>query len=123
MITTKVGGMNTPLKLTLAAMDAIEQATGKSIVEMSFSIKTADQREELMETLVALITAAGGFATVDTLREDMSPGELLAAVYRVIDAVNEGMAMETDKPAEDEEVDVVLEELKKNGPEAASPGE
>ena len=123
MVTTKIAGVETPLKLTLDAMDAIEQATGKSIVEMSFSIKTADQRAELLETLSALITAAGGIATVDTLREEMSPGELLAAVYRVIDAVNEGMAMETDKPAEDEEVDLVLEELKKNVPEAASPGE
>ena len=123
MVTTKIAGVETPLKLTLDAMDAIEQATGKSIVEMSFSIKTTDQRAELLETLSALITAAGGIATVDTLREEMSPGELLAAVYRVIDAVNEGMAMETDKPAEDEEVDLVLEELKKNVPEAASPGE
>ena len=43
----------------------------------------------------------------------MSPGELLEALHPVSDAISEGMSMQTDKPAEGEAVDVVLEEIKK----------
>ena len=123
MITAKVGGVDTPLKFTLNAMDAIENATGKFVGELTFSVKTAEQRQQLLEVLVALISAGGGFATVDTLREEMTPGELLTAIYRVTDAINEGMSMETETPDEDEEVDVVLEEIKKNSPTENSPGD
>lgn len=123
MITAKVGGVDTPLKFTLNAMDAIENATGKFVGELTFSVKTAEQRQQLLEVLVALISAGGGSATVDTLREEMTPGELLMAIYRVTDAINEGMSMETETPDEDEEVDVVLQELKKNSPTENFPGD
>lgn len=113
MITCTIGGVDTPLRFTLDAMDAIEQATGRFVGEITFSIRTQADRATLLQVLSALI--AGAPRTPEDLRAVMTPGELLAAIYRVTDAINEGMAMETEQPDEDAEVDVVLEEIKKAG--------
>ena len=43
---------------------------------------------------------------------------MLAAITRMSDEISAGLAMETEEPDEDEEVDVVLEELKKKEPPA-----
>ena len=114
MIAAKVNGVDTPMRFSLDAMDAIEQATGKSVGELTFSVKTAADRAELLKIMAALIRGAGGDATADSLRKAMTPGELVLAVYRVADAINEGMRMESEKTDSDEEEDLVLAEIKKD---------
>ena len=117
MICVKINGNAYPLAFTLGAMDAIEEATGKTVGELSLRVKSKQDRAELMEVLAALMRAgaADGAETpgADTLRGMMTPGELMASLKKVADAISEGMYMETDEPDEDAEVDVVLEEIKK----------
>lgn len=115
MTTVKIAGREWPLKFTLDAMDAIEAATGKTIDALTFRVKTRQDREELLAVLAELLRAGSpGEDTPDAaLRAALTPGELMSAMRRISDAISEGMRMETDAPAEDEAVDVVLEELKK----------
>ena len=117
MVVMRVAGREWPLKFTLNAMDTIEERTGRTVDELNISVKTRADRANLLEIMAALIKAgaAEGAETpsAEALRAAMSPGELLEALHPVSDAISEGMSMQTDKPAEGEAVDVVLEEIKK----------
>lgn len=114
MVEIKVNGAVVPLKFDLNAMDAIEESTGRFVGEIDFAITSKDKREELMAVIAALADSAGAELTREQMRR-MSPGELAASMYGVSKAISEGMRMETDAEDPDAEVDVVLEEIKKNG--------
>lgn len=117
MICARINGNSYPLAFTLAAMDGIEDATGKSVGELSLRMKSKADRVELMAVLAVLMRegAAAGeeTPTAEELRTIMTPGELLASLTKVSNAISEGMHMETEDSDEDDEVDVVLEEIKK----------
>ena len=117
MIYAKINGKSWPLAFTLAAMDGIEEATGKGIGELTLKISSKSERAEILNVLAVLMRegAADGAETpdVDELHRVMRPGDLMQALRSVSDAISEGMAMETDEPDDDTEVDVVLEEIKK----------
>lgn len=120
MICVNIQGKDWPLAFTLAAMDEIEDQTGKGIGELSLRVKSKQDRAELMAVLAAMMRAgANGGETPDAeaLRGMMRPGELLGALRPVSDAINEGMYMETEEPDEGGEVDVVLEGIKKKEPQ------
>lgn len=117
MVSIKIGESRYPLRFTLAAMDGIEEATGKTIGELNLRVKNKADRAELMEVLAVLMRegaeAGAETPTAEELREMMTPGELLASLKQVSDAISEGMRMETEEDEEDAEVDVVLEEIEK----------
>lgn len=115
MVSIKIGEGRYPLRFTLAAMDGIEEATGKTIGELSLNVRSKADRAELMEVLAVLMREGAGAETptAEELRGAMTPGELLASLKQVSDAISEGMRMETEEDDEDAEVDVVLEEIEK----------
>ena len=122
MICVKIQGKEYPIAFTLAAMDDIEDRTGKAVGELSLSMKRKQDRAELLEALAVMMRAgaADGAETPDAeaLHAMMRPGEMLAAITRMSDEISAGLAMETEEPDEDEEVDVVLEDIKKKEPPA-----
>ena len=117
MVSIKIGEGRYPLRFTLAAMDGIEEATGRTIGELSLNVRSKADRAELMEVLAVLMRegaeAGAETPTAEELRGAMKPGELLASLKQVSDAISEGMRMETEEDEEDAEVDVVLEEIEK----------
>lgn len=121
MVSITIKGREYPLKFTLDAMDAIEEATGKTVDELTFSIQSKAGRAEALTVLAVLMKAGQqseeATPTAAQLRRWLSPGDLLAAIKAEADAVSEGMRMQTEEPEEGEEVDLVLEEIKKkDGP-------
>lgn len=118
MVGIKVGGRVWPLAFTLDAMDKLEERTGKTIDQLTFRIKTKEDREALLQTIEVLMAEGArgtGMSTFTAkeLRAAMRPGELMAALTTVSDAISEGMAMETEEDEKPGEVDLVLEEIKK----------
>lgn len=117
MVKMRIAGRDWPLKFTLNAMDTIEDRTGCTIDALNIAVKTKKDRANLLEMVAALIKAGAAEGedtpSVEALRAALSPGELLEALRFVSDAISEGMKMQTDKAAENEAVDVVLEEIKK----------
>lgn len=120
MITIKIQGKEWPLAFTLGAMDRIEESTGKAIGELGLRMNSKADREELLQVLAAMMCEAteddAQTPTVEQMRRAMRPGELMAALKQASVAISEGMRMETEEPDEDEEVDLVLEEIKKKEP-------
>lgn len=122
MIRIKVGGRELALAFTLGAMDEIERRTETKIdlrdVKQTIIDATGD-RHKLVSILTAM--AAEGAALenrepdVDEawLTHHMRPGLLPKMQVAMFEAVAEGMSMETADEDGDEEIDLVLEELKK----------
>ena len=51
MISIKIGNSRYPLRFTLAAMDGIEETTGKTIGELNLRVKSKADRAELIAVL------------------------------------------------------------------------
>ena len=123
MVKLTVNNVEFPLAFTLDAMDAMEDATGQTLSEQRFSIGTKADRANVLKILHILAREGArlsGAPLADTygaewFRTYMKPGKLVEAVNAITDAIGEGMRMETEEPDEDAEVDLVLEEIKKNG--------
>ena len=118
MICITIQGIDYPLELTLDAMDEIEEGTGKTIGEIELAMSSKAARRDLLCTLAAMMRAGAedGVSTpsADDLRKLLrNPGALLKTIKPVSDAMLAGMRMETEAPDEGEEVDLVLEEIKK----------
>ena len=115
----KVGGRELALDFTMDAMDQMEVALGEKIdlsnLQTSVVDKTAD-RKALLAVLHCMTQPdeRGERVTLDWLKMHVRPGQLVMLRRAVLDAMTEGMSMETEEADEDEEVDVVLEEIKKN---------
>lgn len=120
MITIKFQGKEWPLAFTLGAMDGIEECTGKTIGELGLRMNSRADREELLTVLAVMMREAAEDGvetpTAEAMRQAMRPGELMAALKQASLAISDGMRMETEEPDEDEEVDLVLEEIKKKEP-------
>lgn len=122
MITFKAGGRELALAFTLGAMDEIEHRTGVKIDLQNVKdtvVESVKDRKKLVTVLAVL--AAEGEAIEGRLYDGgeawlnrhMRPGLLPKAQIAVLEAVTEGMSMESAEGDENEEIDLVLEELKK----------
>lgn len=114
MTKIKVGGRELALDFTIAAMDRMEQALGEAI-DLSNLQKAVVEKTGDRKALIAVIWAmAEPPVEADWLSAHVRPGRLINLRRAALEAMTEGMLMETEEPDENEEVDVVLEEIKKN---------
>ena len=129
MVNVKVGGRELALAFTVDAMDELEKRLGEPIdlttLQQAIVSKLADRRVLLA---VACILAqqgeylAGRDPDFDEtwLRRHAKPGQQISLHASVVQAIAEGLSMETGETDENAEVDVVLEELKKKQARAGS---
>ena len=122
MITFKAGGRELALAFTLSAMDEIERKTGEKIDLQNVKETVVEGLRDRRKLIMMLeIMAREGEAiegrTFDGgeawLTQHVRPGMLPKAQIAILEAVTEGMSMESTEGEENEEVDLVLEELKK----------
>ena len=122
MIKFSVGGRELALAFTLGAMDEIERRTGEKIDLQNVKdtvVESVKDRKKLVTVLAVL--AAEGEAIEGRqydggeawLSRNVRPGMLPKAQIAILEAVTEGMSMESGEGEGNEEVDLVLEELKK----------
>ena len=120
MTTIKVGGRELALDFTIEAMDRMETVLGESVdlgnLQKSVVDKTGD-RKVLIGIIWAMAKPSDGQGepvSREWLARNIHPGCLVKLRLAALNAMTEGMTMETEERDEDEEVDVVLEEIKKN---------
>lgn len=121
MVTFKAGGRELALAFTLAAMDRMEDRLGCPVdlrdIKAIVAEATQDRRKcvTLLQTLAEEGEACGGPEAPDEmwLKRHLRAGDLPRMQIAIFEAVSEGMTMETGEGDESEEVDVVLESLKK----------
>lgn len=118
----KAGGRELALLFNVEAMDEIETLLGAAIDLTNLQEQIIDRirdRHALVKVVYALARegelAAGREADFDEtwLKRNLKPGQQLRLYASAIEAITEGLRMETSEGSEDEEVDVVLAELKK----------
>jgi hypothetical protein len=117
MVTIKIAGREIGLAFTLDAMDALERLQDKGEpLDMTMLAEAVKDRHQLLD-VCAVLANAGGSCDVDAawLSARVRPGQLPKLTVAVLNAISEGMRMELDDGDEDEEVDVVLEDLRKKG--------
>lgn len=123
MANIKVGGRELALAFTICAMDKMEQILDKPInlEDVKDTITQVSKDRKLLVQVLAILANEGEAeagrepdVTPAWLSAHMRPGLLPAAQIAVFHAVTEGMRMETADEGQEEEVDLVLEELKKN---------
>lgn len=117
-----IGGRDLALAFTISAMDAMETITGAPVDLDNIKetvVESCKDRRKLLE-LVAIMSREGAAldetaaeADAAWLAKHMRPGNLPRVQIAVLGAVADGMRMESAEGEDDEEVDVVLEELKK----------
>ena len=118
----KIGGRELALAFTISAMDEMEKVTGAPVDLDNIKetvVESCKDRRKLM-TLVAILAHEGAALQGETcdidaawLAQHMRPGHLPKVQIAVLGAVADGMRMESAEGDEDDEVDVVLAELKK----------
>lgn len=118
----KIGGRDLALAFTISAMDAMELVTGTPVDLENIKetvVESCKDRRKLLD-LVAILAHEGAAldetaaeADAAWLAKHMRPGNLPRVQIAVLGAVADGMRMESADGEDDEEVDVVLEELKK----------
>lgn len=122
MTTFKTGGRELALAFTISAMDAMEDMTGRPVdlenVKETIVDACKDRRTlvKMIEILAREGAAVQGNALdIDAawIKKHMRPGDLPRAQIAVLEAVSDGMRMESAEGDENEEVDVVLEQIKK----------
>ena len=123
MVTFKADGHEYALKFTMRVLCELGDAIGEEIDLETLSDKLfvwLKNPRKLMK--MAVLMAQAGEATegrkfahdYDWLVDNIPPSQFAELVQSIALAVQDGMTMESGKPGEDEEVDVVLEEIKKN---------
>lgn len=122
MITIKAGGRKLALDFNMAAMDELEGVLGEAIDITNLQdavVSKLRDRKTLMGVFYVLAREgeikAGRKPDFDreALARSIRPAQQLQIQFAVIRAMTEGMTMETDDGDGDDEVDVVLEEIKK----------
>lgn len=118
----KIGGRDLALAFTISAMDAMELVTGTPVDLENIKetvVESCKDRRKLLD-LVAILAHEGAAldetaaeADAAWLAKHLRPGHLPRVQIAVLNAVADGMRMESAEGEDDEEVDVVLEELKK----------
>ena len=122
MSVIKIGGQEIALKFTMRALCRMEDVVGEQIDLETISDKLRSwlKNPRTLMKIAALLADEGETAQGRTFGKDSewfvdntSPSDLGDLVRSVSVAIAEGMGMETGQPDEDEEVDLVLEEIKK----------
>ena len=121
MITMKIGGREFALLFNVEAMDELEAILGISIDLTNLQealIGRLRDRHDLVHVFYVL-ARQGEYETgrepdfdEQWLRRRMRPGSQLQVHAKVVEAIADGLKMESETE-KDEEVDVVLAELKK----------
>ena len=123
MTTVKLGGRELALAFTMETLDAMELLMGRPIDLQDIKETVVDgtqDRRQLVKILLALAREGAALKEEDTdidqtwISRHMRPGDIPRMRIAVMDAVTEGMRMETAEGDNDEEIDAVLEEIKKN---------
>lgn len=123
----KMGGRELALAFTIGAMDRLEEKLGEQVELESIKetiVAQLKDRHKLV-TILAILSAEGaaldgGEAVDETwLKQHVRPGMLPRAQMAALEAVADGLRMESGEGDEDEEVDAVLEELKKKPAQGA----
>ena len=118
----KVGGRELALLFTVEAMDELEEILGVGIDLTNIHdtvIRGLGDRHTLVHVLYVLARqgefAQGREPDFDEtwIKRNLKPSRQVAVHVAVINAITEGLTMETVTDSEDEEVDVVLQEIKK----------
>ena len=119
-IKTKLAGREFKLAFTFEASERIAERFGGDGPMDGETLQTIlGNAVNMLEALAILAQCGaeieGEACEVDAkwLKKHMGPGSTKAVVDAILAAVTEGMRMETETGDEDEEVDVVLEEIKK----------
>lgn len=118
MIAAQIAGREFPLALTLDAMAELEQLSGEAFDGQGVVERIRDWHT--LPGIVAVMAKHGGILAGETVTEDetwfrqhIRMGELLNVQRATLEAISDGMRMETEQAAPGESVDVVLEDLKK----------
>lgn len=122
MIRLNVGGRELALAFTLGAMDKIEERIGQAVdinnVRATVVEQTTD-RKKLVEILAILAEEGEAIEGRDDgvdkawVLRHLRPGMLPRAQIAILGAVAEGMSMESAEGEDDQEIDAVLEEIRK----------
>lgn len=116
-----IDGRDIPLAFTLGAMEQLEQRFGAPF-DLKAIVDRVNQPSVLL-TLAGILAGEGQALTGEAAPVDRAwiarhaaAGAIFPMAKACIDEINASMAMETAEEDEDEEVDLVLEELKKKEP-------
>lgn len=117
-----MGGREFALLFNVEAMDELERVVGGPLdltnLQQELFAKLTD-RHILTETAYILAMAGerarGRAADVDLawFKSRLKPGAQMRLYTKVIEALTDGLVMETSEGSDEDEVDVVLAELKK----------
>ena len=123
----KMGGRELALAFTIGAMDALEEKLGEPVelesIKETVVAQLKDRRK--LVTILAILSTEGaalnGEEAVDEtwLKQHVRPGMLPSAQMAGLEAVADGLRMESVEGDGNEEVDAVLEELKKKPAQGA----
>lgn len=133
MIKARINGQEYNLAFTLDAWSALEdigdelmgppaEGEERGALDLNELMKHVMKPKVLTRVLAVLIAAAaaledrepGPEANARWIGRHTKPKEIATLGTAVLEAFTEGMRMEADEPEPGEEVDVVLDELKKN---------
>lgn len=113
-----IGGRDWELVFNLDAIDQMEKRLKTKLDSKSIT-ETMGDRQKLVALLYVLAEQGealnGREIDVDErwFARRITLGKLPQVQTEILTAISDGMKMETDEPNEDEEVDVVLDEIKK----------
>lgn len=118
----KMGGRELALAFTIGAMDRLEEKLGEPVelesIKETVVAQLKDRRK--LVTILAILSAEGaaldGGEAVDEawIKQHVRPGMLPRAQMAVLEAMADGLRMETDESTdESEKKDLIWEELKK----------
>ena len=125
MTTLKVGGRELALAFTLDAMAEMQEAFGQKAIMTEKGLSEVLNSAKDTLKLTAILANQGeelrgkpADITAKWLGQHMKPARTAALQKTIMDAIMAGMNMETAEDDPAEEVDVVLEEMKKKDSEA-----
>ena len=120
MIRYNVGGRELALAFTLSAMAEMEEAFGEEGLISNGGLGTTTIKGKNLAKTIEILANTGEElegrernVTAHWVALHIRPGRLLDAQKAVFAALQDGMRMENDEDNGDEEVDEVLEELRK----------
>lgn len=132
MVTIKAGGRELALVFNIDSMDELEERLGVPIDLTNLRETIVDKLTDRHTLLTVIYTLArqGEFMAgcepdfdETWLKRHIKPGRQMPLHASVVQALAEGLMMETAEGDDDEDVDVVLEEIKKKqGPSASASG-
>lgn len=120
MVYFDVGGRKLALAFTMGALADMEDVFGDRCKLTWEGINALFEKRRDVLRMMAIMANQGeqiegraGDVTEGWLGQRLRPVQFVAVQKALLDAITEGMRMESDEGDPDEEVDVVLDEIKK----------